>query len=151
MPGNAIELKELREQMKLMRPPDLKVLLEKEGLGGNYVLGMYGVEIDQFDSDLRSFKLWRETPADLRIYSETARCSKQEPLRVKRSKSSIYVRRLNPGGEITSMNLEDHLVWWAACVPEIAGTHPSTLRNKAIALGYSTGLVESQEILPGHN
>jgi hypothetical protein len=45
-------------------------------------------------------------------------------------------------------NREDHLVWWAACVPEVAGTDPATLREKALELGFSTLLSERQEQLP---
>ena len=38
--------------------------------------------------------------------------------------------------------------WWAACVPEVAGTDPATLRQKALDLGFSTLISEQQEQLP---
>ena len=55
---------------------------------------------------------------------------------------------VNPGGSVNASNREDHLVWWAACVPEMAGTDPATLREKALSLGYSTLIPERQELLP---
>ena len=69
-------------------------------------------------------------------------------MRVKRTPLAVYVRTLNPGGSITDVNREDHLVWWAACVPEVAGTDPATLRQKALDLGFSTLISEQQEQLP---
>jgi hypothetical protein len=68
-------------------------------------------------------------------------------MRVTRDKSAIYLQRLNPGGLVTSANRENHLVWWAACEPELAGEDPSELTEKAKSLGFSTLQVESQEIL----
>ena len=38
-------------------------------------------------------------------------------------------------------------MWWAACVPEVAGTDPATLRQKALDLGFSL-IPERQEQLP---
>jgi hypothetical protein len=49
---------------------------------------------------------------------------------------------------VNASNRENHLVWWAACVPEMAGTDPATLREKALSLGYSTLIPERQELLP---
>ena len=49
---------------------------------------------------------------------------------------------------ITEFNQEDHLVWWATCVPEVAGTDPATLRQKALDLGFSTLIPEQQEQFP---
>ena len=107
---------------------------------------MYSLEQDEADPDLRRYKLWQESFDDLNIYSETVRCSLDEPIRVKRDSTSIYVRRLNPGGVVSQVNQEDHLVWWAACVPDLAGSDPSTLKKAALARGYTTGLVEYQEV-----
>ncbi|WP_320673603.1 hypothetical protein [Prochlorococcus sp. MIT 1341] len=135
------------EKMKKLRPPNLVVLIKKPDLGGDYVLGMYEVEIDKRDQSLRRFKLWEEWPYNLKVRRESVRCNSEGPLRVKRDSKSIYVRRLNPGGLITPVNREDHLVWWAACVPEMAGVDPSTLKKKALSLGFSTFLVEKQEVL----
>ena len=39
-------------------------------------------------------------------------------------------------------------MWWAACVPDVTGTDPTTLRQKALDLGYSTLIPERQELLP---
>ena len=96
---------------------------------------------------MRRYKLWKEYPNDLVIPTESVNCSLDAPVRVKRDEAAIYVRRLNPGGLITEANREDHLVWWAACVPEQAGVDPVTLAGKAKELGYSTLLVESTETL----
>ena len=61
---------------------------------------------------------------------------------------AVYVRTINPGGPVNDTNREDHLVWWAACMPQLAGTDPATLRDKALSLGYSTLIPERQEQLP---
>ena len=58
-----------------------------------------------------------------------------------------YIRKLNPGGPVRATAREDHLVWWAACHPELAGQDPVSLTDKARELGYSTLLIESQEVL----
>ena len=63
---------------------------------------------------------------------------------MKRAPYVDYVRSLNPDGLITEFNREDHLVWWAACVPEVAGTDPATLRQKALDLGFSTLIPKQQ-------
>ncbi len=146
-----IDRKDLMEEMRLLRPSDLVVLLKEPGFDGESLLGIYAIKADKYDSDLRRFKLWEEKPNDLNIYTESVRCAINDPLRVKRTTSAIYVRRLNPGGEINRTNMEDHLVWWAACVPDVAGINPQKLRNKAISLGFSTEMIESQEILSVSN
>jgi len=38
-------------------------------------------------------------------------------------------------------------VWWAACHPTLAGKEPETLGEQARELGYSTQLIESEEVL----
>lgn len=134
------------EQMRASRPADL-VVLETRELGGTSLLGIFAIRVDSADPDLRSYKLWRESPENLIIPTESVRCSRTEPMRVTRDQSAIYLDRLNPGGSITSANREHHLVWWAACEPELAGKDPSLLTEKAKALGFSTLLNESQEIL----
>ena len=106
-----------------------------------------GLAIDEANGDLRRFKLWQEWPEELKVRSETVRCNTERPIRVKRDSKAIYVSSLNPGGKITSVNLEDHMVWWAACFPEMAGVDPSKLTKKAVSLGFSTGLIENQEVL----
>ena len=144
---DAMDRKEVREKMKQSRPSDLVILLRKPDLGGEYILGMYSLQKDQLHSHLRRFKLWEESPFDLNVYSEAVSCKSEEPIRIKRQRTEVYVRRLNPGGLVNRVNREDHLVWWAACMPDFAGVDPSTLTNQALKLGYSTILIESQEIL----
>ncbi len=145
--AEAMDRSEVIAKMKEMRPPNLMVLIERPDVGGNYLLGMYAVERDTTNKDLRRYKLWQEWPTDLNIHSETVSCDVEEPLRVARDGQSIYVRRLNPGGDVVPASREDHLVWWAACVPDMAGTDPVSLKETALSLGYSTVLVESQEVL----
>ena len=58
------------------------------------------------------------------------------------------MRTINPGAVVADRNREDHLVWWGACVPEVAGTDPAPLRQKALDLGFSTLIAERQEQLP---
>ncbi len=147
IPAESYGRKEAMEKRKKLRPPELLTLLIKPHAGGDYLLGMYEVEKGESDKSLRRFKLWQEWPYELKVHTESVRCNHETPLRVKRDSIAIYVRRLNPGGEITQFNREDHLVWWAACFPEMAGVDPATLGNKARALGYSTNLIENQEIL----
>ena len=97
---------------------------------------------------MRRYQIWEESPSDLNIYFESVDCSASSPVRVKRTATAVYVRTINPGGPVNDTNREDHLVWWAACVPELAGTDPVTLRDKALSLGYSTLIPERQEQLP---
>jgi hypothetical protein len=134
------------EKMRASRPADL-VVLETRELGGTSLLGIFAIQMDSADPDLRRYKLWRESPENLIIPTESVSCSRTDPMRVTRDKSAIYLQRLNPGGLVTSANRENHLVWWAACEPELAGEDPSALTEKAKSLGFSTLQVESQEIL----
>ncbi len=144
---NAFGRKDLDQKLQQMRPSDLIVLLKKQVLGGSYLLGIYEVQVDDVVPDLRRFKIWKEQDQDLSIHSESVRCSLEEPLRVKRTTSMIYLRRLNPGGVVNSLNREDYLVWWAACYPDLAGIDPGTLKTEALELGFSTRLPELQEVL----
>ena len=146
-PTEAIDREEVIEQMKKSRPANLVVLIKRPDVGGDFLLGIYALEIDKSDPDLRRFKLWKEWSYDLNIHTESVSCNLERPLRVTRDGRGLYVRRLNPGGVVNPVNREDHLVWWAACVPELGGTDPATLKDRALSLGYSTVLVESQEVL----
>ena len=132
--------------MRASRPADL-VVLEKRELRGTSLLGIFAIQVDATDPDLRRYKLWRESPENLVIPTESLSCSRTEPMRVTRDQNAMYLNRLNPGGLITSANREHHLVWWAACEPEHAGEDPSSLTEKAKELGFSTLQKESQEIL----
>ena len=134
------------EQMRASRPADL-VVLETREVGGTSTFGIFAVQVDSADPELRRYKLWRESPENLIIPTESVSCSRTEPMRVTRDKTAIYLNRLNPGGLITPANREHHLVWWAACEPQHAGADPSALREKAKALGFSTLQNESQEML----
>ena len=146
-PAVAIDRDELLEQMKRMRPAGIQILETRPAAGGTYTLGIYSISKDPTDPDLRRYKLWREFPDNLVVPTESVSCSKDAPTRVTRDKEAIYVWRLNPGGVVTEANRENHLVWWAACVPKQAGVDPATLSTKARELGYSTMLVEAMEIL----
>ena len=147
-PIRGIDRQEVLEQMKKSRPQDLKVLIEEPDAGGPRIIGIYGVKTPSFTDTARSYQLWEESPADLNIYFESVDCSASSPVRVKRTATAVYVRTINPGGPVNDTNREDHLVWWAACVPELAGADPATLRDKALSLGYSTLIPERQEQLP---
>lgn len=144
----AIDRGDLLDQIKRMRPADLKILAVRPVAGGTYTLGMFEIAKDSSDPDLRRYKLWMEYPDDLVVPTESVSCSTMSPMRVTRDQQAIYLRRLNPGGRITKANRDDHLVWWAACVPDQAGIDPATLQDKARELGYPTLLVESTETLP---
>ena len=145
--AGAIDRGEVLEQMRRRRPADITILASRPVANGTYTLGIFSISTDTADPALRRYKLWKEYPNDLVIPTESVNCSLDGPVRVKRDEAAIYVRRLNPGGLITEANREDHLVWWAACVPEQAGVDPATLAGKAKKLGYSTLLVESTETL----
>ncbi len=148
IPLKAGDRKILMEKVPEMRPSNLVVLVNRPHIrGGNYFLGIYDLKRDEADQDLRRFKLWEEWSFDLNIHNELVRCSYEEPLRIKRDSKFIYVRRLNPGGTVTSANREDHLVWWAACYPKLAGMDPQNFHEKALKMGFTTELIESQEIL----
>lgn len=145
--GQAFERHEVLEQMREMRPAQLDILLQRPDRGGDYLLGIYEVRKDQMDASLRRYKIWQEWPDDLQITTETVSCDPAQPMRVTRGEQVVFVRHLNPGGSVNLSNREDHLVWWAACVPELAGIDPASLHEKALSLGYSTLLVESEEAL----
>lgn len=143
----AFDREELLEQMKRMRPAGIKVLETRPVAGGTYTLGIYAIAKDPADPELRRYKLWREYPDNLVVPTESVHCSKDAPTRVTRDKEAIYVWRLNPGGVITDANRENHLVWWAACVPAQAGIDPATLTTEARKRGYSNVLIEAMEVL----
>ena len=143
----AMERDEVLDQMRRMRPADVTTLETRPVANGTYTLGIFSISTDAADPALRRYKLWKEYPDDLVVPTESVSCSLDAPLRVKRDELAIYVRRLNPGGLITEANREDHLVWWAACVPDQAGVDPASLTGKARELGYSTVLVEGTETL----
>ena len=69
-PLQAIDRKDVLEQMRNSRPSDLQILIEKPDAGGNLVIGIYAIKRGKTDPDLRSYQIWEESPADLNIYSE---------------------------------------------------------------------------------
>ena len=147
-PVCGFDREQVLEQMRQSRPADLQVLIERPAPVGTMSIGIYAVKPTPSNPDTRSYQLWEESASDLNIYFESVNCSTAKPVRVKRTQLVVYVRTLNPGGPITDVNREDHLVWWAACVPEVAGTDPATLRQKALDLGFSTLIPEQQEQFP---
>ena len=148
LPGKGFSRQDVMDEMKAQRPEDLQVLIQRPVAGGQLTLGIYSIEPVAIDPQSRRYRLWEESPTDLNIYFESVHCSPSRPVRVKRTESAVYVRTLNPGGAVTDINREDHLVWWAACVPEVTGTDPGLLRQKALDLGFSTLITERQEQLP---
>ena len=141
-----VDRESLLEQMKAMRPVDLVVLDQRDGADA-YTLGIFAINSDPADPELRRFKLWQEYADDLVVPSESVSCSREEPLRMTRDNDAIYIRKLNPGGPLRLSTREDHLVWWAACHPTLAGKEPESLSEQARELGYSTQLIESEEVL----
>ena len=133
------------------RPPGLLLLQERPGLGGKQAIGIYGAVADAKTPGLWRIKLWDEQPNDVKVRSETIRCTPSAPMRVTSDGPNLYIRELNPGGAITPANHIDHLVWWATCFPEQAGKDPAGLGPLARQLGYSGSLRESEQIVPGRS
>lgn len=133
------------------RPPGLLLLQERPGLGGKQAIGIYGAVADAKTPGLWRIKLWDEQPNDVKVRSETIRCTPSAPMRVTSDGPNLYIRELNPGGAITPSNHIDHLVWWATCFPEQAGKDPAGLGPLARQLGYSGSLRESEQIVPGRS
>lgn len=133
------------------RPPGLLLLQERPGLGGKQAIGIYGAVADAKTPGLWRIKLWDEQPNDVKVRSETIRCTPSAPMRVTSDGPNLYIRELNPGGAITPANHIDHLVWWATCFPEQAGKDPAGLSPLARQLGYSGSLRESEQIVPGRS
>ena len=147
-PVSGFDRQQVLEQMRQSRPADLKVLIERPAPFGTLSIGIYGVKPTPSDPNTRSYSFWEESASDLNVYVESVNCSTTKPVRVKRTPYVVCVRSLNPGCLIIEFKWDDHLVWWAACVPEVAGTDPATLRQKALDLGFSTLIPEQQEQFP---
>ncbi|MFY8147783.1 MAG: hypothetical protein ACOVNL_01025 [Prochlorococcaceae cyanobacterium] len=134
---------------RLARPQGLVVLEERQVRGGKQATGVYGVTTDPGEPGLRRIKVWEEFPDDVKVRSETIRCTPATPMRITSDGRHLIVLTLNPGGQITPGNRLHHQIWWAACFPEQAGRDPATLSDLARRLGYSGHVVESREVLPG--
>lgn len=130
------------------RPPGLVILQERQGRDGLQVIGVYGAVADAAESGLWRIKVWEELPNDVKVRSETIRCSPAAPMRITSNGQALILRELNPGGAITPTNRLDHLIWWATCVPARAGQDPAGLAAEARRLGYSGHLVEQEQRLP---
>ncbi|WP_255003005.1 hypothetical protein [Cyanobium sp. HWJ4-Hawea] len=131
------------------RPPGLLVILERPVPYGSHLMGVYALKADPHRPGLWQIKLWDELPNEMKVISETVRCSPEAPMRVTSNGSNLLVRELNPGGQIHPGNRIDHLIWWATCYPQQAGKDPATLGPLARSLGYSGALRESEQVLPG--
>ena len=138
----------LMESPELSRPKGLVLLSERTVRGGKQATGVYAIEVDPAFVDVRRVKVWLEMPNDLQVRNETIRCSPKAPTRVTTEGRDLILRQLNPGGAITPANRLDHLIWWAVCFPELAQQDPAGLRPKALELGYSGHLQESEQRLP---
>ncbi|MFM7675443.1 MAG: hypothetical protein ACKO5F_07620 [Synechococcus sp.] len=134
---------------RLARPQGLVLLEERDVRGGKQATGVYAVEVDPRQPGLRRIKVWEEMPDDVKVRSETIRCTPETPMRITSDGRHLILLTLNPGGQITPGNRLHHLIWWASCFPEQAGRDPATLGAVARQLGYSGHVVESREVLPG--
>ncbi|MEB3258064.1 MAG: hypothetical protein VKN83_07090 [Cyanobacteriota bacterium] len=134
-------------------PPDLVVLIDKEGIKGRYRLGVFDRQADPNQPEVWRLKLWEQTLDRLFVSTDVLNCSLQQPMRITGGRSEgdgrLILRELNPGGPITPSNRLDHQIWWAACFPEQAGKDPATLAAEARRLGYSGTLVEREQVVPG--
>jgi hypothetical protein len=131
-----------------VRPKGLVLLRQRQVAGGTQALGIYDIQADPQQPDLWRVKVWDELPNNLVVRGESIRCSPAEPMRVTSDGSRLFLRALNPGGQINPSNRLDHLVWWATCFPEQAGKDPASLGPLARRLGYSGNLQESEQVLP---
>jgi len=131
------------------RPEDLMVIWQRPVVYGTHLMGVYAVKADAKNPGLFQIKVWDELPNDMKVISETIRCSPSAPMRVTSYGSNLILLELNPGGPIHPGNRIHHLIWWAACFPKQAGKDPATLGPLARQLGYSGALRESEQILPG--
>lgn len=134
-------------------PPDLVVLVDKEGIKGHYRLGVFDRQADPSQPQVWRLKLWEQTLDRLYISTDVLNCSIQQPMRITGGRRDgdgrMILRELNPGGPITPSNRLDHQVWWAACFPEHAGKDPANLAAEARRLGFSGTLVEREQVVPG--
>lgn len=130
------------------RPPDLVVLQRRLSPEGPSMLGVYGAVADPTLPGLWRAQLWQERIGLVNVSSEVLRCDPAAPMRISSDGRQRILRELNPGGLITPANRLDHLIWWAVCVPRLAGVDPAGLAGEARRLGYSGRLQERLQILP---
>jgi len=132
---------------KAPRPADLVILQQWTSREGQQSVGIFGIKADPLMPDTRSVQIWYEQPDRVTIATDKIRCSTQGPMRVTGTATRLIVRELNPGGPITPTNRQDHLIWWAVCVPAQAGKDPASLGALARSLGYSGHLIEREQVL----
>ena len=134
------------------QPADLVVLQDRVGRGGRELIGVFGTEVEAAEPGVRRVRIWEEKRDRVTVSVDVVRCSPTAPMRITGREGTLgrrlIVRELNPGGAITRENRLDHLIWWAACQPEQAGKDPATLAPLARQLGYSSTLVEREQVLP---
>lgn len=134
------------------RPADLVELRRRPSLEGEEMVGVFSVRVDPAQPDLRRVQLWQQRGSRVVISTDVLRCSTAAPSRLTGRTGpagrQLVVRSLNPGGPITTANRLDHLVWWAACAPELAGRDPAGLAAEAHRRGFHGDLPEREEILP---
>ena len=132
------------------RPADLVVLREWGTIEGVHLIGVHGVKPDPNDPTARTIVVWVESPTGVELAVDNLRCSASAPMRLTKRRNELFIKELNPGGQVTEANRLDHKIWWAACFPEQAGKDPATLAALAKQLGYSGQLIEQQQVLPGN-
>ena len=55
-PLQAVDRKDVLEQMRNSRPSDLQILIEKPDAGGSRIIGIYAVKQGQTDPDIRRYR-----------------------------------------------------------------------------------------------
>ncbi len=146
--GFAFETKQ--QDPSRYRPPGLKILSQRAVPYGEEVLGVYAIRDAEDIEGGKRVKVWHEKGADLKVRNETIRCDTTNPMRITSTGSQMLMLELNPGGAVAPHNLESHLIWWAACVPDLAGKDPNSLQAEALKLGYSGMKIERSHSLPGN-
>lgn len=132
------------------RPPDLQLLQERTTIReGTHWLGVYGRQEDPAQPGVWRIRLWREWSDRVEIGRESIDCRPGQATRAGVSGGRVVVQTLNPGGAINPANRLDHLIWWAACFPELAGRDPATLAAEARRRGFDGQQQERFEVLPG--
>lgn len=149
LPGRPVRAEGGTVRPEQVRPAGLVLLQERLVVGGKQAVGVYGRQADPSQPGVWRIKVWDELPNNVRVRSETIRCTPAAPMRVTSDGANLVVRELNPGGQISPANRLDHLIWWATCHPQQAGRDPATLAQLARQLGYSGHLPEREQILPG--
>jgi hypothetical protein len=129
------------------RPPGFRLLQQKVTSRGREVVGIFGGLADPAQPGLWQVKVWEELNDRVTVSTDKISCSVNTPMRITGTSRRLFIRALNPGGVITPANRLDHLMWWAVCFPDQAGTDPKGLGPLARQLGYSGRLPEREEVV----